>query len=239
MGGSDQWGNITTGSELIRRKLGGENEAFALTCPLITKADGKKFGKTEQGNVWLDRHRTSPYAFYQFWLNVGDEEAERYIKIFTDLPKDEIEALIEEHRQDPSRRILQKRLGQEVTVLVHGQADYEMAVEATNILFGKATKESLLKLDEETLLAVFDGVQKFEVNREQVVGAKAVDLLAETTKCFASKGEMRKLTQGGGVSLNKEKLEAFDREITADDLLDGKYLLAQKGKKNYYLLIVR
>lgn len=239
MGGSDQWGNITTGSELIRRKLGGENEAFALTCPLITKADGKKFGKTEQGNVWLDRHRTSPYAFYQFWLNVGDEEAERYIKIFTDLPKDEIEALIEEHRQDPGRRLLQKRLGQEVTVLVHGQADYEMAVEATNILFGKATKESLLKLDEETLLAVFDGVQKFEVNREQVVGAKAVDLLAETTKCFASKGEMRKLTQGGGVSLNKEKLEAFDREITADDLLDGKYLLAQKGKKNYYLLIVR
>ena len=239
MGGSDQWVNITTGSELIRRKLGGENEAFALTCPLITKADGKKFGKTEQGNVWLDRHRTSPYAFYQFWLNVGDEEAERYIKIFTDLPKDEIETLIEEHRQDPGRRILQKRLGQEVTVLVHGQADYEMAVEATNILFGKATKESLLKLDEETLLAVFDGVQKFEVNREQVVGAKAVDLLAETTKCFASKGEMRKLTQGGGVSLNKEKLEAFDREITAEDLLDGKYLLAQKGKKNYYLLIVR
>ena len=239
MGGSDQWGNITTGSELIRRKLGGENEAFALTCPLITKADGKKFGKTEQGNVWLDRHRTTPYAFYQFWLNVGDEEAERYIKIFTSLPKEEIDALVEEHRQDPGRRVLQKRLGREVTVLVHGESDYEMAVEATNILFGKATKESLLKLDEETLLAVFDGVQKFEVNRDQVVGAKAVDLLAETTQCFASKGEMRKLTQGGGVSLNKEKLEAFDREITAEDLLDGKYLLAQKGKKNYYLLIVR
>ena len=239
MGGSDQWGNITTGSELIRRKLGGENEAFALTCPLITKADGKKFGKTEQGNVWLDRHRTTPYAFYQFWLNVGDEEAERYIKIFTSLPKEEIDALIEEHRQDPGRRVLQKRLGREVTVLVHGESDYEMAVEATNILFGKATKESLLKLDEETLLAVFDGVQKFEVNRDQVVGAKAVDLLAETTQCFASKGEMRKLTQGGGVSLNKEKLEAFDREITTEDLLDGKYLLAQKGKKNYYLLIVR
>jgi tyrosine--tRNA ligase len=239
MGGSDQWGNITTGSELIRRKLGGENEAFALTCPLITKADGKKFGKTEQGNVWLDRHRTTPYAFYQFWLNVGDEEAERYIKIFTSLPKEEIDALIEEHRQDPGRRVLQKRLGREVTMLVHGESDYEMAVEATNILFGKATKESLLKLDEETLLAVFDGVQKFEVSRDQVVGAKAVDLLAETTQCFASKGEMRKLTQGGGVSLNKEKLEAFDREITAEDLLDGKYLLAQKGKKNYYLLIVR
>ena len=239
MGGSDQWGNITTGTELIRRKLGADNEAFALTCPLITKADGKKFGKTEQGNVWLDRNRTTPYAFYQFWLNVGDEEAERYIRIFTDLGKDEIEALIEQHRQDPGQRLLQKRLGQEVTIMVHGQADYEMAVEATNILFGKATKESLLKLDEATLLSVFDGVEKFEVSRDQVVGAKAVDLLAETTKCFPSKGEMRKLTQGGGVSLNKEKLAAFDQEITEGDLLDGKYLLAQKGKKNYYLIIVK
>ena len=239
MGGSDQWGNITTGTELIRRKLGADNEAFALTCPLITKADGKKFGKTEQGNIWLDRNRTTPYAFYQFWLNVGDEEAERYIKIFTDLTKEEIDSLIEEHRQNPGLRNLQKRLGQEVTVLVHGQQDYEMAVEATNILFGKATKENLLKLDEATLLAVFDGVQKFEVNRDQVVGAKAVDLLAETTKAFPSKGEMRKLTQGGGVSINKEKLEAFDRELTEDDLLDGKYLLAQKGKKNYYLIIVK
>ena len=239
IGGSDQWGNITTGTELIRRKLGADNEAFALTCPLITKADGKKFGKTEQGNIWLDRNRTTPYAFYQFWLNVGDEEAERYIKIFTDLTKEEIDNLIEEHRQNPGLRTLQKRLGQEVTVLVHGQQDYEMAVEATNILFGKATKENLLKLDEATLLAVFDGVQKFEVSRDQVVGAKAVDLLAETTKAFPSKGEMRKLTQGGGVSINKEKLEAFDRELTEDDLLDGKYLLAQKGKKNYYLIIVK
>lgn len=239
MGGSDQWGNITTGTELIRRKLGADNEAFALTCPLITKADGKKFGKTEQGNIWLDRNRTTPYAFYQFWLNVGDEEAERYIKIFTDLSKEVIDALIEEHRQNPGLRTLQKRLGQEVTILVHGQQDYEMAVEATNILFGKATKENLLKLDEATLLAVFDGVQKFEVGRDQVVGAKAVDLLAETTKAFPSKGEMRKLTQGGGVSINKEKLEAFDRELTEDDLLDGKYLLAQKGKKNYYLIIAK
>ena len=170
---------------------------------------------------------------------MGDEEAERYIKIFTDLKREEIDALIEEHRQDPGRRLLQKRLGEEVTILVHGRADYEMAVEATNILFGKATKESLLKLDEATLLAVFDGVEKFEVSRDQVVGAKAVDLLAETTKCFPSKGEMRKLTQGGGVSLNKEKLTAFDRELTDDDLLDGKYLLAQKGKKNYYLIIVK
>ncbi len=239
MGGSDQWGNITTGTELIRRTLGGEAEAFALTCPLITKADGKKFGKTEQGNVWLDRNRTTPYAFYQFWLNVGDEEAKRYIKIFTSLTQEEINALITEHDQDPGRRVLQRRLGEEVTKLVHGEADLEMAIEASNILFGKATKESLLKLDEATLLAVFDGVPRFEVTREQVVGAKAVDLLAETTKCFASKGEMRKLTQGGGVSLNKEKLAAFDQEITEADLLDGKYLIAQQGKKKYFLIIVK
>ena len=239
MGGSDQWGNITTGTELIRRTLGGEAEAFALTCPLITKADGKKFGKTEQGNVWLDRNRTTPYAFYQFWLNVGDEEAKRYYKIFTSLTQEEINALIAEHDEDPGRRVLQRRLGEEVTKLVHGQDDYEMAVEASNILFGKATKENLLKLDEATLLAVFDGVPHFEVTRDQVVGAKAVDLLAETTKCFASKGEMRKLTQGGGVSLNKEKLAAFDQEITENDLLDGKYLIAQQGKKKYFLITVK
>ncbi|MBO5699450.1 MAG: tyrosine--tRNA ligase [Bacteroidaceae bacterium] len=239
MGGSDQWGNITTGTELIRRTLGGEAEAFALTCPLITKADGKKFGKTEQGNVWLDRNRTTPYAFYQFWLNVGDEEAKRYIKIFTSLTQEEINALIEEHDQDPGRRVLQRRLGEEVTKLVHGESDLEMAIEASNILFGKATKENLLKLDEATLLAVFDGVPRFEVSRDQVVGAKAVDLLAETTKCFASKGEMRKLTQGGGVSLNKEKLAAFDQEITEADLLDGKYLIAQQGKKKYFLITVK
>ena len=239
MGGSDQWGNITTGTELIRRKLGSENEAYALTCPLITKADGKKFGKTEQGNVWLDRQRTSPYQFYQFWLNVGDEEAERYIKIFTSLDHETIGALIAEHREDPGRRVLQKRLGEEVTTLVHGRADYEMALEATNILFGKATKESLLRLDEQTLLDVFAGVPHFEVSREQAIGQKAVDLLAEHTQCFASKGEMRKLTQGGGVSINKEKLAAFDREITEADLLDGKYILAQQGKKKYFLIIVK
>lgn len=239
MGGSDQWGNITTGTELIRRTLGTEAEAFALTCPLITKADGKKFGKTEQGNVWLDRERTSPYQFYQFWLNVGDEEAERYIKIFTSLPHDEIERLIEEHRADPGRRVLQKRLGEEVTCLVHSREDYEMALEATNILFGKATKESLLKLDEQTLLDVFAGVPHYEVEREKVVGAKAVDLLAETTQCFASKGEMRKLTQGGGVSINKEKLAQFDQLITEADLIDGKYLIAQQGKKKYFLIIVK
>ena len=239
MGGSDQWGNITTGTELIRRKLGSENEAYALTCPLITKADGKKFGKTEQGNVWLDRQRTSPYQFYQFWLNVGDEEAERYIKIFTSLDHETIDALIAEHREDAGRRVLQKRLGEEVTTLVHGRADYEMALEATNILFGKATKESLLRLDEQTLLDVFAGVPHFEVSREQAIGQKAVDLLAEHTQCFASKGEMRKLTQGGGVSINKEKLAAFDREITEADLLDGKYILAQQGKKKYFLIIVK
>ena len=238
MGGADQWGNITTGTELIRRKLGAEADAYALTCPLITKADGKKFGKTEQGNVWLDPQRTTPYTFYQFWLNVGDEEAERYIKIFTSLPKDEIDALIAEHRADPGRRVLQKRLGEEVTCMVHSRADYEMAVEASNILFGKATKESLQRLDEATLLSVFDGVPRFTVGRSQAIGAKAVDLFAETTQCFASKGEMRKLVQGGGVSLNKEKLAQFDRPIEEADLIAGKYLLVQRGKKNYYLITV-
>ena len=238
MGGADQWGNITTGTELIRRKLGADADAYALTCPLITKADGKKFGKTEQGNVWLDPQRTTPYKFYQFWLNVGDEEAGRYIKIFTSLPKDEIDALIAEHRADPGRRVLQKRLGEEVTCMVHSRADYEMAVEASNILFGKATKESLQRLDEATLLSVFDGVPRFTVSRDQAIGAKAVDLFAETTQCFASKGEMRKLVQGGGVSLNKEKLAQFDRPIEEADLIAGKYLLVQRGKKNYYLITV-
>ena len=239
MGGSDQWGNITTGTELIRRTLGAEAEAFALTCPLITKSDGRKFGKTESGNVWLDPKRTTPYTFYQFWLNVADDEAERYIKIFTSLSHEEIDASIAEHRQDPGRRTLQKLLGKEITTMVHSQKDYETAVEASNILFGKATKENLLKLDEATLLAVFEGVPMFEVDKDKVLGARAVDLLAETTKCFASKGEMRKLTQGGGVSVNKEKLDAFDREITSDDLINGKYIIVQRGKKNYFLIIVR
>ena len=239
MGGSDQWGNITTGTELIRRTLGAEAEAFALTCPLITKSDGRKFGKTESGNVWLDPKRTTPYTFYQFWLNVADDEAERYIKIFTSLSHEEIDAAIAEHRQDPGRRTLQKLLGKEITTMVHSQKDYETAVEASNILFGKATKENLLKLDEATLLAVFEGVPMFEVDKDKVLGARAVDLLAETTKCFASKGEMRKLTQGGGVSVNKEKLDAFDCEITSDDLINGKYIIVQRGKKNYFLIIVR
>ena len=241
MGGNDQWGNITTGTELIRRKLGSENEAFALTCPLITKADGKKFGKTEKGNIWLDRNRTSPYAFYQFWLNVADEDAERYIKIFTSLDRATIEDLIAQHRQDPGMRLLQKRLAEEVTVMVHSREDYEAAVEASSILFGKSTKESLAKLDEQTLLDVFAGVPQFTFDRALLEGegVKAVDLTAEHTQCFASKGEMRKLTQGGGVSINKEKLSAFDRAISTDDLLDNKYLLVQQGKKKYFLLIAK
>ena len=241
MGGSDQWGNITTGTELIRRKLGIENEAFALTCPLITKADGKKFGKTEKGNIWLDRNRTSPYAFYQFWLNVADEDAERYIKIFTSLDKPTIDALIEEHRKDPGLRVLQKKLAEELTIMVHSKEDYEQALEASGILFGKSTKESLVKLDEQTLLDVFSGVPQFEISKELLAGegTKAVDLFAEHTQCFPSKGEMRKLTQGGGVSLNKEKLATFDQMVTEADLLDGKYLLVQQGKKKYFLLIAK
>ena len=241
MGGSDQWGNITTGAELIRRKLGSENEAFALTCPLITKADGRKFGKTENGNIWLDRNRTSPYAFYQFWLNVADEDAERYIKIFTSLDRPTVEDLVAQHRQNPGLRLLQKRLAEEVTVMVHSREDYEAAVEASSILFGKSTKDSLVKLDEQTLLDVFAGVPQFTFDRSLLEGegVKAVDLTVEHTQCFASKGEMRKLTQGGGVSLNKEKLTAADRPITSADLLDDKYLLVQQGKKKYFLLIAK
>ena len=238
MGGSDQWGNITTGAELIRRTNGGE--VFALTCPLITKADGGKFGKTESGNIWLDPRYTSPYKFYQFWLNVSDSDAERYIKIFTSIEKEEIEALIAEHQAAPHLRILQKRLAKEVTVMVHSEDDYNAAVDASNILFGNATSEALRKLDEDTLLAVFEGVPQFEISRDVLTGGvKAVDLFVDNAAVFASKGEMRKLVQGGGVSLNKEKLAAFDQVITAADLLDEKYLLVQRGKKNYYLLIAK
>ena len=239
LGGNDQWGNMTTGTELIRRTLGNDAEAYCLTCPLITKADGKKFGKTEQGNIWLDRNRTTPYAFYQFWLNVSDSDAERYIKIFTDLDKETIDALIAEHAQDPGRRVLQKRLAEEVTTLVHSKEDLEMAITASNILFGKATKESLEQLDEATLNDVFKDVPHYEINRNQL-GLAAIDLLNQDgMDIFPSKSEMRKLVKGGGVSLNKEKLEAFDRIISADDLIDGKYLLVQRGKKNYYLLSVK
>ena len=239
LGGNDQWGNMTTGTELIRRTLGNDAEAYCLTCPLITKADGKKFGKTEQGNIWLDRNRTTPYAFYQFWLNVSDSDAERYIKIFTDLDKETIDALIAEHAQDPGRRVLQKRLAEEVTTLVHSKEDLEMAITASNILFGKATKESLEQLDEATLNDVFKDVPHYEINRNQL-GLAAIDLLNQDgMDIFPSKSEMRKLVKGGGVSLNKEKLEVFDRIISADDLIDDKYLLVQRGKKNYYLLSVK
>ena len=239
LGGNDQWGNMTTGTELIRRTLGNETEAYCLTCPLITKADGKKFGKTESGNIWLDPQRTTPYAFYQFWLNVSDDDAERYIKIFTDLDKDTIDALVAEHRQDPGRRSLQKRLAEEVTTMVHSAQDLEMAQEATAILFGKGTKDSLRRLDESTLLSVFEGVPQFNLSRD-LLGQPAVDLFTrDDVKVFASKGEMRKLVQGGGVSLNKEKLAAFDRVVTEEDLIAGKYLLVQRGKKNYYLVTVR
>lgn len=238
MGGSDQWGNITTGTELIRRKSGGE--AFALTCPLITKADGGKFGKTESGNVWLDRNYTSPYKFYQFWLNVSDADAEKYIKIFTFLTKEEVEALIAEHQQAPHLRALQKKLAEEITVMVHSREDYDAAVEASNILFGNATSEALKKLDEETLLSVFDGVPQFEVPKADIAdGLKAIELFTDKAAIFPSKGEMRKLVAGGGVSVNKEKLADQDKLIDESMLLNGKYLLVQRGKKNYYLVIFK
>jgi len=238
LGGNDQWGNITTGTELIRRTLGSDAESYALTCPLITKADGKKFGKTESGNVWLDPQRTTPYKFYQFWLNVSDDDAEKYIKIFTSLDRKTIESLVEEHKQDPGRRTLQRRLAEEVTTMVHSKEALDAAIEASNILFGKSTKDNLEKLDERTFLDVFDGVPAFNITADQL-GQPAVELLTQSSAVFASKGEMRKLVQGGGVSINKEKLTAFDKVITSEDLIDGKYLLVQRGKKNYYLLTVK
>lgn len=238
MGGSDQWGNITTGTELIRRTNGGE--AFALTSPLITKADGGKFGKTESGNIWLSPRYTSPYKFYQFWLNVSDGDAARYIKIFTSLNKEEIDALVAEHTGAPHLRLLQKRLAKEVTVLVHSEEDYQAAVEASGILFGNATSEALKRLDEDTFLSVFEGVPQFEISKEKLSeGVKAVDLFTEEATVFPSKGEMRKLVQGGGVSMNKEKLQNFDQMITLADLLNNKYLLVQRGKKNYSLIIAK
>ena len=233
MGGSDQWGNITTGTELIRRKLGGE--AFALTWPLITKADGGKFGKTESGNVWLDPERTSPYAFYQFWLNCSDEDSEKYIKIFTILAQSEVEALVAEQRNAPHLRVLQKRLAEEITVMVHGREAYESAMEASQILFGQATSEALHRLDEATFLSVFEGVPQFEIPAS-ILPQNVVELLAATTEVFPSKGECRKLIQGGGLSINKEKISNADLSVDASMLLQNKYLLVQKGKKNYYIL---
>ena len=235
LGGADQWGNITTGTELIRRT--GAGEAFALTCPLIKKADGGKFGKTEKGNIWLDPAKTSPYQFYQFWLNVSDDDAEKYIKIFTLLDRKTIEDAIEAHRQQPERRELQKLLAREVTVMVHGQAEYDMAVKASGILFGKATTEDLRSLDEKTFLAVFDGVPTFGIRREDLpVGI--LDALAVHTQIFPSKGEARKMIQQNGLSLNKEKVTDIARELGEQDIIDGKYILVQKGKKDYYIIVV-
>ena len=236
MGGSDQWGNITTGTELIRRTLG-KTDAYALTCPLIRKADGKKFGKTEKGNIWLDPERTSPYEFYQFWLNVSDEDADRYIKIFTLLGKEEIEAAIAEHQLDPGQRKLQKLLAKEVTILVHGEAEYENALAASRMLFGNSTSEELRKLDERTFLAVFSGVPTFDVKKEDLP-CGIIDLLSVKTQVFPSKGECRKMIQGGGVSVNKDKIASIDHVITENDIVDGKYILVQRGKKNYFIINV-
>ena len=235
LGGADQWGNITTGTELIRRT--GQGEAFALTCPLITKADGGKFGKTEKGNIWLDAERTSPYQFYQFWLNVSDVEAERYIKIFTMLDKQTIESAIAAHKECPEKRELQKLLAKEVTVMVHGEKEYETAVKASQMLFGKATTEDLRALDEKTFLAVFDGVPTHTINRSKLP-LGILDALAVETDIFPSKGEARKMIQQNGFSLNKEKMNDIARNLTEEDIIDGKYILVQKGKKDYHIIIV-
>ena len=235
-GGSDQWGNITTGTELIRRMTNGEGEAFAFTCPLITKADGGKFGKTEKGNVWLDAGRTSPYQFYQFWLNATDEDAVRWIKIFTFLPKAEIESLTAAHLEAPHQRLLQKKLAEEITVLVHGRQEYDFAVQASEILFGNATTEVIQSLSEAQLLQVMEGVPAHQIERAKVeAGIDAVSLLADAG-IFPSRGEARKTLQGGGVSINKQKLEGPETVVTTDKLLHNKYLLVQKGKRNYFLL---
>ncbi len=234
MGGSDQWGNITTGTELIRRKTGGE--AFALTCPLITKADGGKFGKTEKGNIWLDPEKTSPYAFYQFWLNCSDEDTKKYIRIFTLFSREEVEAMEVEQDAAPHLRILQKALAKDLTIRVHGLAEYDQAVEASEILFGKGTTETLHHLDEKTLLNVFEGVPQFEIAKSELeTGIGLVDFLAEKTAVFPSKGEARRMLKDGGVQLNKEKVPE-DFIVNSALLLNNRYILVQKGKKNYFLV---
>lgn len=236
MGGSDQWGNIVTGTELIRRKAGGE--AFALTTLLIKKADGTKFGKSESGNIWLDAAKTSPYKFYQFWLNSSDEDARNYIKIFTLKEQDEINSLIAEHDKSPHHRVLQKELAKEVTIRVHSQKEYEAGLEASEILFGKGTKESLQKLSEETLLSVFEGVPQVKISRTDLENQiNIVEFLSDKTAVFLSRGEARKMMTGGGVSINKEKTEDPNASISATSLLNNRYILVQKGKKNYYLVI--
>ncbi|MEI7594471.1 MAG: tyrosine--tRNA ligase [Bacteroidota bacterium] len=237
MGGSDQWGNITTGTELIRRKTGGE--AFALTCPLITKADGGKFGKTESGNIWLDPEKTSPYQFYQFWLNCSDVDAEKYIKIFTLLDKETVEKLVAEQAEAAHLRPLQKALAKDITIRVHGENEYNQSLEASEILFGKGTTETLHKLNEATLLSVFEGVPQFEVSIAEVeAGISMPDFLAEKTTIFSSKGEARRMLKENGVAINKEKV-GEDATINKSNLLNNKYILVQKGKKNYYLVIVK
>lgn len=237
MGGSDQWGNITTGTELIRRKTGGE--AFALTCPLITKADGSKFGKTESGNIWLDPEKTSPYKFYQFWLNTSDADAEKYIKIFTLFTKEEIEIMAAEHAEAPHLRILQKALAKDLTIRIHSEADFNAAIEASEILFGKGTTETLKNLTEDVLLSVFDGVPQSEIAVDLIDnGISLIDLVAELTTIFTSKGEARRMLKDGGIQLNKEKMSE-DILVNRSHLLNGKYILIQKGKKNYYLLLVK
>ncbi len=238
MGGSDQWGNITTGTELIRRMSGGEGEAFALTTPLIKKADGTKFGKTESGNVWLDPKKTSPYKFYQFWLNSSDEDSKNYIRIFTTMTREEVEALEQEHAAGPHLRILQKAIAKEITIRVHSEQDYNSAVEASEILFGNAPTEALSRLDEETLLSVFEGVPQVNVLRTELeAGIGMLDLLADKSNIFPSRGEARKLIQSGGVSINKMKVADPNSVQSTEGLLQGRYLLVQKGKKNYYLII--
>jgi tyrosyl-tRNA synthetase len=234
LGGSDQWGNITTGVELIRRMLG-KTDAFALTCPLVKKADGTKFGKTEKGNIWLDPEKTSPYEFYQFWLNVSDEDAQRYIKIFTLLDRKTIEDAIEEHRKDPGRRLLQQLIAKEITSMIHGEKEYENAVSASKMLFGNSTSDELRKLDEKTFLAVFNGVPTFDVRRSDLP-CNILDFLAVKTQVFPSKGEARKMVQGNGVSINKDKVTDIERAICENDIVDGKYILVQKGKKNYFII---
>jgi tyrosyl-tRNA synthetase len=237
MGGSDQWGNITTGTEFIRRKDGGK--AFALTTQLIKKADGTKFGKTESGNVWLDAEKTSPYQFYQFWLNTSDEDAKSYIRIFTLLEKEEIEKLEAEHNAAPHLRILQKALAKDVTIRVHSEEAYQIAVEASEILFGKGTEESLRKLSENDFLSVFSGVPQFHISKSELEkGVNIIELIATHCAIFPSKGEARKMMQGGGVLLNKNKIEDTELVVTTSNLINNKYLLAQKGKKNYFLIIV-
>lgn len=235
MGGSDQWGNIVTGTELIRRKGGGE--AFALTTQLIKKSDGTKFGKSEGGNVWLDASKTSPYQFYQFWLNASDDDAKTYIRIFTLFTKEEIEAIEIKHNQAPHLRLLQKELARDVTNRVHSENDFHAAVEASGILFGDGTTEALKKLPESDLLAAFEGVPQVEISdSELLIGINIVDFFSDKTKIFSSKGEARKMIQAGGVSVNKEKMQDVSTSITKDHLLNNKYILAQKGKKNYFLI---